>query len=308
MGGPPSAFLHPLYSENLFWTGLGPGQIRSHSIMKRAFTLIELLVVIAIIAILAAILFPVFAQAKAAAKKTACLVQAKQMGTAAHIYLTDYDDNYPINSYNSPSGFTYSNTHYWYFGLTFQDASLAKLLPQDGILYPYMKNKDIQNCPESGDIKPSSGGAPFTIDPSEAALGYDKNRLLVYSQTTPAGAYGPIRSATSWDNVSQSVLLADSAFSNRSSSFNGLNMPRNCNTGAANSASSSNIHGRHANQQANIVMQDTHAKSMKVNTLGNATLEAADVGILLGPRAPSPADPGANYYFVPDKSVDAPCN
>lgn len=61
--------------------------------MKRsAFTLIELLVVIAIIAILAAILFPVFAQAKVAAKKTQSLSNLKQIGTSTHIYLSDYDD------------------------------------------------------------------------------------------------------------------------------------------------------------------------------------------------------------------------
>ena len=60
--------------------------------MKRAFTLIELLVVIAIIAILAAILFPVFAQAKFAAKRTASLSNLKQIGTATMIYVNDSDD------------------------------------------------------------------------------------------------------------------------------------------------------------------------------------------------------------------------
>lgn len=66
---------------------------------KRAFTLIELLVVIAIIAILAAILFPVFAQAKAAAKTTATLSNIKQLGTAMNIYANDYDDGTPLYEY-----------------------------------------------------------------------------------------------------------------------------------------------------------------------------------------------------------------
>lgn len=74
---------------------------------RRAFTLIELLVVIAIIAILAAILFPVFAQAKAAAKNTSCISNGRQIGMAVKLYLSDNDDVMPLfYAYNSapPAG------------------------------------------------------------------------------------------------------------------------------------------------------------------------------------------------------------
>lgn len=68
----------------------------NHHPMKRAFTLIELLVVIAIIAILAAILFPVFAQAKMAAKKTVDLANVKQLALGVVMYGADADDTYPF--------------------------------------------------------------------------------------------------------------------------------------------------------------------------------------------------------------------
>ncbi|HZT41079.1 MAG TPA: prepilin-type N-terminal cleavage/methylation domain-containing protein [Chthonomonadaceae bacterium] len=71
---------------------------RHHSPTRRrsAFTLIELLVVIAIIAILAAILFPVFAQAREQARKTTCLSNTKQVGLAVLMYVQDYDEQYPL--------------------------------------------------------------------------------------------------------------------------------------------------------------------------------------------------------------------
>lgn len=64
--------------------------------MRRGFTLIELLVVIAIIAILAAILFPVFSRAREQARKAACLSNMKQIGLAFAMYTQDWDENLPL--------------------------------------------------------------------------------------------------------------------------------------------------------------------------------------------------------------------
>jgi len=106
--------------------------------LKKAFTLIELLVVIAIIAILAAILFPVFAQAKQAAKKSASLSNAKQIGTAAVIYSSDYDDQI-VSLMNGPRTWARggalpnrADTYVW-------------------ILQPYMKSLGLFVDPGRGD-------------------------------------------------------------------------------------------------------------------------------------------------------------
>ncbi|MCW3097428.1 MAG: hypothetical protein JWL77_3046 [Chthonomonadaceae bacterium] len=85
---------------------------------KHAFTLIELLVVIAIIAILAAILFPVFAQAREKARQTTCLSNEKQLGIAILAYTQDYDETYPVANYPAPpsaeAGFDANSRLHWY--------------------------------------------------------------------------------------------------------------------------------------------------------------------------------------------------
>ena len=107
---------------------------------RSAFTLIELLVVIAIIAILAAILFPVFAQAREKARQASSSSNLRQIGLAAMMYVQDYDETYPLYQYADCQGFT---CYQYWFGLrtpTGWDKT-------KGLLYPYMKNGQIQRCP-----------------------------------------------------------------------------------------------------------------------------------------------------------------
>jgi prepilin-type N-terminal cleavage/methylation domain-containing protein/prepilin-type processing-associated H-X9-DG protein len=109
-------------------------------IANKAFTLIELLVVIAIIAILAAILFPVFAQAKNAAKKTACLSGSKQIALASIMYMNDFDDAIVGNRIRTSPGTLQGPREQ-------SPGSPRAFNAFDILLEPYIKNVDIWTCP-----------------------------------------------------------------------------------------------------------------------------------------------------------------
>jgi prepilin-type N-terminal cleavage/methylation domain-containing protein/prepilin-type processing-associated H-X9-DG protein len=131
-----------------------------------AFTLIELLVVIAIIAILAAILFPVFAQAKAAAKKTSCLSNTKQLSTGMAIYLADSDDTYPLGeSLISGVGYTWDRYHRfpagWDGNVTLEENN-ADQVHWSNSIQPYVKNLDMFMSPGAREFRlPTSTGVLY---------------------------------------------------------------------------------------------------------------------------------------------------
>ena len=121
---------------------------------RKAFTLIELLVVIAIIAILAAILFPVFAQAREKARAISCLSNEKQIGLGIMQYEQDYDEKGPggLNSYGGGSGYA-------------------------GQIYPYVKSVAVFKCPDDS-----------TVGPRSSSLGINSNTSLI-SPACVAGGY-----------------------------------------------------------------------------------------------------------------------
>ncbi|MBI2299606.1 MAG: DUF1559 domain-containing protein [Armatimonadetes bacterium] len=108
---------------------------------RKGFTLIELLVLIAIIAILAAILFPVFAKAREKARQTSCLSNVKQLQLAWLQYAQDYDERMmPMLLGNGAPG---AGCGAWWYGVN---------ATTPGVLHPYMKNMQLLQCPSSIDL------------------------------------------------------------------------------------------------------------------------------------------------------------
>src|SRR5207248_9806680 len=136
--------------------------------LRRGFTLIELLVVIAIIAILAAILFPVFAQAREKARMTTCLSNLKQVGTGLMMYAQDYDEMLPGSKVYANPGHPLYKSYGW-----------ALWVP---IIDPYVKNRPVYNCPSGP--KTMVFGPP--TDQFICNLGYSE-----YIWYSPSGAWGP---------------------------------------------------------------------------------------------------------------------
>ena len=130
---------------------------------RRAFTLIELLVVIAIIAILAAILFPVFARAREAARRSSCITNVRQLGMATMQYVQDYDERFPPRMPDPPAGAAYP-------------CKPCRTIDWRPWVRPYIKNEQLFVCPSDFGVPanftadPTLGG-PVGRDPSKGGYG-----------------------------------------------------------------------------------------------------------------------------------------
>ncbi|RYG20337.1 prepilin-type N-terminal cleavage/methylation domain-containing protein [bacterium] len=214
---------------------------------RQGFTLIELLVVIAIIAILAAILFPVFAQAKAAAKKTQCLSNLKQIGLGAMMYGNDSDDMLFPWTYN------HVETDGWWTRYWFADMPPSGSTKQpdfnNGFLGPYMKSGPIVDCPDAASL----------AGKSSKPVAYGANWYLFLDLNA---GYRPV-SFTQMDAAAETIFMGDAA------QFVAPGQPIvRCEFISPMIGPFNYLHARHGGESANVNWMDGHAKSLKPSYLG----------------------------------------
>jgi prepilin-type N-terminal cleavage/methylation domain-containing protein/prepilin-type processing-associated H-X9-DG protein len=180
---------------------------------SQGFTLIELLVVIAIIAILAAILFPVFAQAREKARQAACLSNEKQIGLALKMYVQDYDETYPLSLHNG-----------WGGGGGCAAATVSatgKEFHWQGRLEPYVKNGQVFVCPSGINTGEDQFYVPWQT--ASGGLGgrygfsYKPNRNIIfqYSDSCNTAGFPDIRGPVTEAGIprtADTIAFVDSAW------------------------------------------------------------------------------------------------
>ncbi len=170
---------------------------------RRGFTLIELLVVIAIIAILAAILFPVFARAREKARQTSCLSNVKQLALGVMMYVQDYDETFPCWARWYPSRYN--------AGDGFADSVCTSPQSPPLAIYPYVKNLQLYVCPSGRGTTDSAGYGTYNTHwrfPGPASYSYGFRDAIFGRAVTTA----PVATKMAeLHHPATTVMLGDSA-------------------------------------------------------------------------------------------------
>lgn len=205
----------------------------------RGFTLIELLVVIAIIAILAAILFPVFARAREAARATSCKSNLKQIGTAAMMYAQDYDEKVA-------SAFIYYN-----------QTAPSDLVWWPDLVRPYAKNEALYKCPSQATAPCSNWRRPAGMVPNIVCMSYtfpdwSSNGRSMAEMPVPADTIQGVDSNgfEYWSYEQTDAPMARSTYTDQTAK-------------------------RHSDMM-NVLYYDGHVKAVKQTKLGDWTIAEGD--------------------------------
>lgn len=190
------------------------------------FTLIELLVVIAIIAILASILFPVFARARENARRSSCQSNLKQIGLGIFQYTQDYDEKLPNGNFNNGGNAAQNAriplSNRWCMNQAINSSTWMELV------FPYTKSEQIYYCPSTNTQNLSKTSCPSNATGADNSFGYAFNPLVLRifnfntcSQVPPADCavsstyadithfYSPFRPLSSINKPSETIMLTD---------------------------------------------------------------------------------------------------